>query len=60
MLIKCKHSTSNNFHRDLCETHGSNNVDSTSKPVSTKTVCKAVRIVSCNEPVFSCLQVSSH
>ena len=29
---------SNNCNRDLCETHGSNYVSSTSKPVSSKTV----------------------
>ena len=40
---KCKHSPySNNCNRDLCETHGSNYVSSTSKPVSSKTVCKPV------------------
>ena len=48
---KCKHSPySHNCNRDLCETHGRNYVSSTSKPVSTKTVCKSVRIVSCNKP----------
>ena len=41
--------------------HGSNNVSSTSKPVSTKTVCKPVRIVSCNKPViFSPVYKSRH
>ena len=50
---KCKDSPySNNCNRDLCETHGSNYVSSTSKPVTTKTVCKSVRIVSCNKPVI--------
>ena len=49
---ECKHSPySNNCKRDLCETHGSNYVSSTSKHISTKTVCKHVRIVSWNEPV---------
>ena len=50
---KCKHSLyPNSCKRDLCETHGSDYVSSTSKPVSTKTVCKHVCIVSCNEPVI--------
>ena len=49
---KCKHSLyPNSCKRDLCETHGSDYVSSTSKPVSAKTVCKHVRIVSCNEPI---------
>ena len=38
---KCKHSPySNNCNSDLYETHGTNYVSSTSKPVNTKTVCK--------------------
>ena len=52
---KCKHSPYSIIcNRDLCETHGSNYVSSTSKPVSTKTVCKPARIVSCNKlDIFS-------
>ena len=47
---KFKHSPYlNNCNRDLCETHGSNYVSSMSKPVSTKTVCKSVSLVSCNK-----------
>ena len=47
-----QHSTfSNNCNHALFETHGSNYVSSTSKSVSTKTVCKPVHIVSCNKPV---------
>ena len=50
---KCKHSSSsNNCNRDLCETHGSNYVSSASKSVSTKTVCKLVRMESCNKPAI--------
>ena len=51
---KCKYTPySNNCNRDLCETHDSYYVSSTSKPVGTKTVCKPVPIVSCNKPVIS-------
>ena len=59
---QCKHSSSsNNCNRDLCETHGSNYVSSTSKSVSTKTVCKLVRMVSCNKPaIFSPVYMSLH
>ena len=59
---KCKHSPYlNNCNCDLCETHSSNYISSTSKPVSTKTVCKPVCIVSCNKPViFSSVYKSSH
>ena len=59
---KCKHKPYwNNCNRDLCETHCSNYVSSRSKPVSTKTVCKYVRIVSCNKPViFSPVYNSLH
>ena len=50
---KGKRSTSsNNCNRASYETHGSNYVSSTSKPVSTKTVCKPVCIVSCNKSVI--------
>ena len=58
----CKHSPySNNCNRDLFETHGSNYVSSTSKPVSAKTVCKPARIMSCNKPViFSPVYKSLH
>ena len=49
------------FNRDLCETHCSNYVSSTSKSVSTKTVCKPARIVSCNKPdIFSQVCKSRH
>ena len=41
--------------RSLCETHGSN-VSSTSKPISTKTVSKPVRIV--RKSVVSCRTAS--
>ena len=59
---QCKHSSSsNNCNRDLCETHGSNYVSSASKSVSTKTVCKLVRMESCNKPaIFSPVYKSFH
>ena len=59
---KCKHSTfSNNYNCALCETHGSNYVSSTNKPVSTKTVCKPVFIMSCKKSViFSPIYKSLH
>ena len=50
---KCKRTSySNNCDPDLCETHGSNYVSSTRKPVSTKAVSKSVHVVSCNKPVI--------
>ena len=50
---KCKHSPyANNCNCDLWEIHDSNYVSSMSKPVSTKTVCKSVCIVSCNKPII--------
>ena len=59
---KCKHSPYSIIcNCDLCETHGSNYVSSTSKPVSTRTVCKPAHIVSCNKPViFSPVYKSHH
>ena len=59
---KCKHSPyANNCNCDLWEIHDSNYVSSMSKPVSTKTVCKSVCIVSCNKPIiFSPVYKSLH
>ena len=45
---KCKNSP----YLIICETHGTNYVSSTSKPVSTKTACKPARTVSCNKHVI--------
>ena len=47
---KCKHSPYSIIcNHDLCETHHSNYVSSTSTPVSTK-MCKPARKVNCNKP----------
>ena len=61
MLINVNSPYSIICNCDLCETHGSNYVSSTSKRVSTRTVCKPAHIVSCNKPViFSPVYKSHH
>ena len=57
---KCKHSPHSIIcNCDLCETHGSNYVSSTSKPVSTETV--KLHVLCCNKPViFSPVYKSRH
>ena len=43
---------SNDFYYVSCKTYGINYVSSMSKPVSTRPICKPVRILSFNKPVL--------